>query len=73
MLQTLLVDMNSEICCIPVSLASLSWWGVLGVEGCPVHVEREHINFLKPLTTCEQVPALIELTARSIHTILKGE
>lgn len=72
MLQTLLVDMNSAISYIPVSLAPLSWWGMLGVEGCPVHVKEENLSSLKPLNTCGHVPALIELTARFLHGILRS-
>ena len=72
MLRTLLVDMNPDISHVPLSLASVSWWGVLGVEGCPVHVKEENLNFLKPLHTCERVPPLIELTARYLHSMFKG-
>lgn len=73
LLHTLLIDMNPAISHIPVSLAPLSWWGVLGVEGCPVHVKEENLSFLKPLNTCGHVPPLIELAARFIHNLLKSK
>ncbi len=73
LLQTVLVDMNLDLSCIPVSLAPLSWWGMLGVVGCPSHIKMENLSFLKPLHTCEHVPPLTELTARVLHNILKSE
>ena len=66
--------MNSDLSYIPVSLASLSWWGTLGIEGCSsVHLRQEDLCFLKPLRTCDFVLSLTELTARVIHSNLKSE
>ena len=73
MLQVVFVDMNSDLSCIPVSLAPLSWWGTLGLEGCPVYMKQEDLWFLKPLKVCSHVPSLTELTARYIHSILRSE
>ena len=72
-LESLLVDTNPSLSCIPVSLASTSWWGTLGAEGCPVHIHEEMLNFLKPLNTCTRIPSLTEITARFLHMYLKGE
>lgn len=73
MLQVMLVDMNFDLSCIPVSLAPVSWWGTLGIEGCSVHMKQEDLFFLKPVRTCSQVPSLTELTARFLHSVLKSK
>ena len=72
-MQTVLVDTNTELSCIPVSLASLSWWGSLGVDGCPVHTKPADPSFLKPVKTCGHVLSLSELAARFIHSHLKSK
>ena len=69
----MLVDSNPDLSCVPVSLAPLSWLGVLGIEKCSLHIKEEDLHFPKPLRTCSRVPSLTELTARSLHGFLKSE
>ena len=58
---------------IPVSLAPLSWWGILGVAGCSVLLEKGDIGATRFIHECPVIPPLLELAARTLHCYLKGE
>ena len=72
-LRQLCGDSNPGISQIPVSLAPLSWWGILGVAGCSVLLEKGDIGVTKLIHECQVIPPLLELAARSLHCHLKGE
>ena len=72
-LRQLCADSNPNISHIPVSLAPLSWWGILGVAGCSVLLEKGDIGVTKFIHECQLVPPLLELAARTLHCHLKGQ
>ena len=72
-LRQLFADSNPGIAQVPVSLAPLSWWGVLGLSGCSVLIETKDLGVTKVVSECPVVPPMLELAARSFHCALRGE
>ena len=72
-LRQLCADSNPDIVQVPVSLAPLSWWSVLGVAGCNVLMEEREMAAVKVVHKCQVVLPLLELAARSLHCVLRGD
>lgn len=66
-------DSNPDMSHVPVSLAPLSWWRELGVAGCNVLMTDNDLAEVKVVKKCQVVLPLVELSARSLHSLLKSE